>query len=536
MSILEEITAQRRADIAEAQQHVSEEQLRNRIRMTEATLGPALDVLARLNAPARAGFTDARQYAAAGASMISVLTEPKWFKGTLEDMQAARETVQAFAHRPAILRKDFIIDEYQLLEARAYGADCVLLIVAILTPERLAELIEATHKLGMCPLVEVNSIAELDIALGANAKLIGVNNRNLKTFQLDLDTTVRVADELRARGILLGRDGVTLFALSGIHSRADVIKYEACGARGILVGEFLMKSGDVESTVHKLLLTRRNSREFSEYFQQPLAKICGVTKLEYALAALCGGANLIGLIFVEGSPRFVDTDEAKKIVQAVRQYGERTGPVLPAVLAKHDVDASGSNVADWFQRNASGLRDVCSRSPLVVGVFMNKTAAAMNAVANDVGLDIVQLHGDEGFEICREIQFPTIRVFHLPDTVNTDGVDPEAILQHVQGGFANFLLLDTSVKGQQGGTGVTFDWRIAAIFNQARLPCLMAGGLTPENVSKAIAVARPLGVDVSSGVEVKGAPGVKDLAKVARFLKTVREFLSVASLKIDEEN
>lgn len=261
-----------------------------------------------------------------------------------------------------------------------------------------------------------------------------MNNRNLKTFQLDLDTTVRVADELRSRGIALGRDGVTLFALSGIHSRADVIKYETCGARGILVGEFLMKSGDVESTVQKLLLARRNSREFSEYFQQPLAKICGVTKLEYALAALRGGANMIGLIFVDGSPRYVDTDEAKKIVQAVRQYGERTGPVLPAVLAKHDVDASGSSATDWFQKNASGLREVCSRSPLVVGVFMNKTAAEMNAVAEDVGLDIVQLHGDEGFAICREVHFPTIRVFHLPDTVNTDGVDPEAILQHVQGG------------------------------------------------------------------------------------------------------
>lgn len=103
-------------------------------------------------------------------------------------------------------------------------------------------------------------------------------------------------------------------------------------------------------------------------------------------------------------------------------------------------------------------------------------------------------------------------------------------------GLANFLLLDTSVKGQQGGTGVTFDWRIAALFNQARLPCLMAGGLTPENVSKALSVARPLGVDVSSGVEVKGSAGVKDLAKVSRFLKAVKDFLSIASLKIDEEN
>lgn len=97
------------------------------------------------------------------------------------------------------------------------------------------------------------------------------------------------------------------------------------------------------------------------------------------------------------------------------------------------------------------------------------------------------------------------------------------------------MLLDTNVKGQQGGTGVTFDWKIAAIFSQARLPCLMAGGLTPENVVKALTIAHPLGVDVSSGVEVKGSPGVKDLDKVAAFLKAVKDFLAVAALKIDEE-
>lgn len=97
------------------------------------------------------------------------------------------------------------------------------------------------------------------------------------------------------------------------------------------------------------------------------------------------------------------------------------------------------------------------------------------------------------------------------------------------------MLLDTSIKGQQGGTGVTFDWKIAALFRQAHLPCLMAGGLTSSNVGKAIAIAGPLGVDVSSGVEVKGSPGVKDLDEVAAFVKVVTEHLSVASLKIIEE-
>lgn len=261
-----------------------------------------------------------------------------------------------------------------------------------------------------------------------------MNNRNLNTFQLDLDTTVRVAEAIRSRGIALSRDGVTLFALSGIHSRADVVKYETCGARGILVGEFLMKSGDVESTINKLLTARRSSREFADYFPQPLAKVCGVTTRDDAMAALRGGANLIGLIFAENSPRCIATSAAKEIVAAVRQYGERTGPVLPDVLAKMAPTTGTSSAPEWFQKNAAALRQVCSRSPLVVGVFVNKTAAEMNAIAADVGLDIVQLHGDEGFAICRDITFPTIRVCHLPDTVNTDSVDAEAILQHVESG------------------------------------------------------------------------------------------------------
>ncbi|TMW64388.1 hypothetical protein Poli38472_013010 [Pythium oligandrum] len=559
MSILDEITAQRRVDVAHAKQQVAPDALRTQIQTTEAQFGPALDVIQRLNAPAPNGWSQlalaaefkraspskgdiavylrledqAHMYASAGASMISVLTEPKWFKGSLEDMQTARATVETVQNRPAILRKDFIIDEYQLLEARAYGADCVLLIVAILTPEDLTKLIKATLALGMTPLVEVNSVEELHIAIDADARLIGVNNRDLRTFKLDLDTTVRIADAIRAKGIALGPQGVSLLALSGIHTRADVIKFEQCGAQGILVGESLMKSGDVKVMIRKLMEARRHSGEINELFPQPLAKICGITKVEYAEAALRSGANLIGLIFVEHSPRYLEIEQAKKIVDAVRAYGERTERILPKFLEIKGVEST-LNVCEWYQRNASALRDACARTPLVVGVFANKSAAEINEIADKVGLDIVQLHGDEGFEICREINVPTVRVFHLPDHMNSDSVDAEGIFQHVKPGLANFLLLDTTVKGQQGGTGMTFDWKIAALFNQARLPCLMAGGLTAENVGKAIAIAQPLGVDVSSGVEVKGSPGVKDLDRVARFLKTVKDHLAVASLKIDE--
>ncbi|KAE9335434.1 Tryptophan biosynthesis protein [Phytophthora fragariae] len=556
-NILEEIAAQRRLDVEAAKRVVPAEQLAKKIESSEAVYGSALRVLDRLNAPAKEGWSDialaaefkraspskgdiatelnlqeqVKSYADAGASMISVLTEPKWFKGSLEDMQAARDVVQGMSARPAILRKDFIINVYQLLEARAYGADCVLLIVALLPQEQLIELIDATHNLGMGALVEVNSVEELDIALAARARLIGVNNRDLRTFKVDLNTTTRVADAIRERGLSLGRDGVTLFALSGIRSHADVVKYEKCGARGILVGEFLMKSGDVATTVKDLLHAATRHSEFGDLpLIPPLAKVCGVTKVEYALAALRDGANMIGIIMAEHSPRYVQVEEAKAIAKTVREYGERTGPILPEILA---ANLDGHN--DWFHRNVLALREACSRAPLVVGVFANKTAAEMNAAAEEIGLDLVQLHGDEGFEICKDIKYPTIRALHLPDTAQSDGVDAEAILQQVQEGLANYILLDTTMKGQQGGTGVAFDWKIAAIFTHARIPCLMAGGLTPENVVKALSVGHPVGVDVSSGVEVKGSPGVKDLDKVTAFLKAVKDYLSVASLKIDEE-
>ncbi|OWZ12970.1 Tryptophan biosynthesis protein [Phytophthora megakarya] len=556
-NILEEIAAQRRLDVAAAQQVVSAEQLAKKIERTEAVYGSTLRVLERLNAPTKEGWSNialaaefkraspskgdiatelnlreqVRAYAESGASMISVLTEPKWFKGSLDDMMAAREVVEGRSERPAILRKDFIIDVYQLLEARAYGADCVLLIVALLSQEQLIELIDATHNLDMCALVEVNSVQELDIALAAKARLIGVNNRDLRTFKVDMNTTARVANAIRERGLSLGRDGVTLFALSGIRSHVDVIKYEKCGARGILVGEYLMKSGDIATTVKDLLQNVTRHSELGDLpLLPPLAKVCGITTVEYALSALRNGANMIGIIMAEHSPRYVRVEEAKAIAKAVREYGERTGPIVPDIL-----NANLDGQSDWFHRNVVALREACSRAPLVVGVFANKSAAEMNAAAEEIGLDLVQLHGDEGFEICYDVKYPTIRALHLPDTTLSDGVDAEAILQQVQEGFANYILLDTTMKGQQGGTGVAFDWKIAAIFTHARIPCLMAGGLTPENVVKALSIGHPVGVDVSSGVEVKGSPGVKDLDKVAAFLKAVKDYLSVAALKIDEE-
>ncbi len=173
------------------------------------------------------------QYAKVGAAVISVLTEYVHFKGTLTDMKNVRIATQKQAEedgmeRPAILRKDFILDKYQILEARANGADTVLLIVAILGVEQLEDLIAFCREVGMEPLVEVHTDREMEIALDCDAKVIGVNNRNLHTFQLDLDTTGRIIKIAEKRGLEWRpnsgkKQDVAIAALSGITSREDVL-------------------------------------------------------------------------------------------------------------------------------------------------------------------------------------------------------------------------------------------------------------------------------------------------------------------------
>ena len=187
----------------------------------------------------------AMKYATGGAAGISVLTEPTWFKGTLADMAGVRAAVESLGDaRPAVLRKDFIIDEYQVVEARVHGADTVLLIVASLGDERLASLMACSRSLGMEPLVEVNNAAEMERALASGARVIGVNNRDLRSFNVDLATTDRLAG-------MVGED-VLLAALSGISTREDVERFQAAGAGAVLVGEALMVADDPAAKIREL--------------------------------------------------------------------------------------------------------------------------------------------------------------------------------------------------------------------------------------------------------------------------------------------
>ena len=190
----------------------------------------------------------ARTYTIGGAAGISVITESKYFQGSIDFLSDCRVSIDGYypGGRPAVLRKDFIFDPYQVYESRAYGADAILLIVAILTDDELAQLIDLAHKQQMECLVEVANEQEVERALKVEADLIGINNRDLRTFEVDLATTERLRP-------MIPEDRCVV-ALSGVHTRADSERMARAGVHAILVAEALMTAADVTTKMRELLI------------------------------------------------------------------------------------------------------------------------------------------------------------------------------------------------------------------------------------------------------------------------------------------
>jgi indole-3-glycerol phosphate synthase len=182
----------------------------------------------------------ARRYADAGAAAISVLTDGPGFGGSLEDLAAVRDAVAT-----PLLRKDFVVDPYQLLEARLHGADAALLIAAALAPDELRRLLGACEALGLAALVEVHDRPEVDVALAAGARLVGVNNRNLHTFAVDLATSEALLPLLPA--------AVKGVAESGVRTAADARRLRAAGAANLLVGEALVRAEDPGALLREMV-------------------------------------------------------------------------------------------------------------------------------------------------------------------------------------------------------------------------------------------------------------------------------------------
>lgn len=609
LSVLQIITARRVLDYKEIEKAKPAESIQHTLDDFLQTNGPIINLIQQIkrqspamtlaaefkraspskgliNPDVSAG-SQAVQYYTAGASVISILTEERWFKGSMKDLTEARLHTQqkqqsnqnnmspSSQSRPVILRKDFIITTYQILEAASAGADTVLLIVAVTPAPLLKTLIEFCRSLKMEPLVEVHAPAELNVAIQSGAKVIGVNNRNLHTFQMDLATTDRTAVQLKAMGINFhhgdnktnnsdnqggnsssdnDKDLYALCALSGMSTAQDVHRYRQLGVGMVLIGESLMRSHDPKMAIsalclhpdqyHKNHLTATGGGAYVGGTK--IVKVCGITNPEDALVACRSGANLIGIIFAEKSKRKVNVTEAKKVVEAVRQFGERDSRATFTDIFINSNQPTKEAVPALLMQKAQALQQVAtSHRPLVVGVFQNQSSEFIAKMVQEAGIDLVQLHGSEGMEAAAPQNcggVPALRVVDIPadsslSPSSTSAIFSEAktkddaVTKIIDGLTSDPLaiLLDTTMKGGQagGGTGKTFDWGIAESIQNRGLPVIIAGGLKPENIRDAVAGVRPWGVDVSSGVEQ--SPGKKDVEKVKTFVSEARSASDKAS-------
>jgi indole-3-glycerol phosphate synthase / phosphoribosylanthranilate isomerase len=301
----------------------------------------------------------------------------------------------------------------------------------------------------------VHTASEAQRAVAAGAQIIGINSRDLVTFKMN----PHLVRELRP---LIPADCLVV-AESGIHTQADARRLARYDVQAMLVGESLVVSRDIPAQMRSLLQGANNSTQ---------VKICGLRAPEHAQAAIDAGADMLGLIFYEPSHRYIAPREARVLVETIQQ--------------KH-------TTADF------------------VGVFVNCSADFINDTSEQVGLQFVQLHGDEPPEFCHSIHRPVIKALSLKDRDDINRVQA-----YHETSWR--ILLDTPTA-HWGGTGQTSDWILARSVAQA-VPILLAGGLTPENVNEAIRQVQPWGVDVSSGVETNR---VKDVEKIRMFIDNVRD-------------
>jgi anthranilate synthase/indole-3-glycerol phosphate synthase/phosphoribosylanthranilate isomerase len=433
----------------------------------------------------------ARKYATAGASVISVLTEPEWFKGSIEDLRAVRQSLEAMPNRPAVLRKEFIFDEYQILEARLAGADTVLLIVKMLDTETLTKLYKYSQSLGMEPLVEVNTPAEMKIAVDLGAKVIGVNNRDLTSFEVDLGTTSRLMDLVPKSTIVC--------ALSGISGPDDVTAYRKDGVKAILVGEALMRASDTVAFVANLLGGSPN--DLQPQGGRRAVKICGTRTPEAAKIAIEAGADMIGIIRVPGRKRFVTNAVAQQISQVVKRTAK---PVTEqSQLRQGDL----TNASEYFDHSA---RLINPARAFLVGVFQDATLADIIDEVQTLSLDVVQLHGSEPLEWAHLIPVPVFRRFAPGEAgLGSRGYHVLPLLDAGAGGSGKQLDLSAVRATCNSDPGIRF---------------ILAGGLNPQNVENVLGAlgderGKVMVVDVSSGIETDGQ---QDHDKIRAFIQAVK--------------
>jgi len=550
-TFLERIVAATREELAARQAQAPLAELRAQVsdapapRDFAAALRPPVGAPARLIAEVKRAspskgllaetfdpVAQATAYANGGAAAISVLTEPRYFLGALDHLRAIRATVAV-----PVLRKDFILDAYQVYEARAAGADALLLICAMLDDATLADLLALTRSLGMEALVEAHNADEATRAVRLGARVIGVNSRDLRTFAVD----TAIIQRLRP---LVPNDRVFV-AESGIADPLGAAHARAWGADAILVGEALMRAPDPVTLARTLASAPGGATaRLLANTTQPFVKICGLTTPEQARTAAQAGADAIGLNFASVAPahRRVTPAQAAVIVAGVRPHPNPSPARRGASFAVGE-RAGGSDANDTAATSATNATPSShpspfgggtgagpqgpsqgGGSPLAIGLFVNHPPTAIAEIARHVGLDAIQLSGDESPDDCALVAqltgLPILKSVRLRTPNDIEQLDAYALASAT-------LLVDAPVAGGYGGGGQTGDWALARLaIEQSGWPIILAGGLTSENVGSALATVGPRGVDVSSGVETTGVSGPhKDAEKIRRFIRAARPHL-----------
>ena len=404
----------------------------------------------------------AKEYEVAGAAAISVLTEPDFFKGDKKYLQEIASTVKI-----PVLRKDFIIDEYQIYQAKVWGASAILLICACLDVSTLTKFRELADSLGLSSLVEAHDEKEVQMAIDCGARIIGVNNRNLKDFTVDVQNSVRLRN--------LVQDDVIFVSESGLETPEDIQVLRDNNIGVALMGETFMRS---PNKVEKLAYL------YGPTYYTPKVKMCGISKVETIPAVVEAKPDYMGLVFAP-SKRQVTVDQAKTLVEELhRGYAQKYGSDT-----EHDKN-------DTIK---------------TVGVFVNETVDNLITIANEANLDAVQLHGDEDEAFIQSLKERTnVEVWKAIQ------IRSAADVEEWIDSSADMLLFDAYHKDERGGTGEVFDWSSLDAFER---PFMLAGGIDSTNVARAIRTVRPYGIDISSGIETNG---VKDDEKITAFTKIVK--------------
>ncbi|MBK4775416.1 bifunctional indole-3-glycerol-phosphate synthase TrpC/phosphoribosylanthranilate isomerase TrpF [Candidatus Pantoea edessiphila] len=374
------------------------------------------------------------------ASVVSVLTDEKYFQGDFSFLSVVSSVI-----KQPVLCKDFIIDPYQIYLARNYYADAVLLMLSILDDEKYCQFAAIANELNMGILTEVSNQKEIERAIALKAKVIGINNRSFQDLSVDLERTRELVASISNSEIIV-------ISESGIDSYSNIRKFSHL-VNGFLIGSKLMEEDNLELAVRRMLLGNN--------------KICGLSRSEDAYAAYNAGAIFGGLIFVDGSPRKINSIQAKRIIT-------HTPPLQ------------------------------------YVGVYKNAKINEIVEDTNKLGLAAIQLNGDENQDFIVKLRHYLPSDTQIWKALSISDKIPKRDLSGV-----DLYLFDN----EHGGSGKKFNWNL--LKDQELNNVMLAGGLNISNCMVASKIGCS-GLDFNSGVE--SAPGIKDVNKIQSIFKILRDY------------